>query len=212
MHRGSVRLLALCGAATFFALGGCGTHTVEANEPWSLGPYGEFLDEYLDKARAGGASQEQLDALIAARAAGRIDIEQVREAMAATARCLEVSGFTVSLSDGVKPSGYVQPQYVAAFPADLTTAQADALVESCDNKNSFWLSAAYQMQPEARDQLGAYVMSREPQLRQCLADHGYSTDPKATGWELAQQALQVFSDAHGDNAVDCLSDAGIDSL
>jgi hypothetical protein len=191
---------------------GCGTATVQTDEPWSAGPFTEFIDQYVEEASAGGATQEQLDALDAARMAGRVDMEQVRQAIAANAQCLEESGFTVSVGDGVKASGYVVPQYDAAFPADLSTEQADALVDVCERKNSFWISSAYQLQPEARDRLGAYVMSRAPQRRQCLDDHGYSTDPEATGWELAMQSLQILRDTPGDNSVDCLSASGIDGL
>ncbi|WP_430868990.1 hypothetical protein [Demequina aurantiaca] len=185
---------------------------METEEPWSAGPFTEFIDKYVEEARAGDASQEQVDALIASRESGKIDVELVREAIAANAQCLEESGFTVSVSDGVKASGYVVPQYVAEHPSDLSTPQADALFDACEKETSFWLSSAYQLQPEARNALGAYVTSREPQLRECLSENGYSPDLEATGWELAMQALEVLGEETDGNSVDCLSASGIDGL
>jgi len=212
MRRGSCLILAGAAAIALACVGGCSAHHDSDDEPWSMGPYDELLDRYIAEAQAEGASQAQLDALGAARVAGRIDIEQMREANAANADCLEDSGFTVTVSDAVQASGFVVPTFDAAYPSDLSTAQGDAIVDNCDIQNLHWISAAYQLQPEARDKVGAYVLSLEPDLRTCLEDHGYSTDPGATGWDLAMQALQVLKDTHGTESVDCLSEVGIDGL
>ncbi|MCR6712486.1 MAG: hypothetical protein NVV57_07240 [Demequina sp.] len=195
-----------------FGVGACSATHDHANQPWSVGPYDQFIGKYIDEAQAGGASQEQIDALVSARDAGRIDVEQMREAVAADAECLEKVGFTVTVSDAVRASGYVVPTFDAAYPSDLSTEQGDAVVDACDRTNLYWISAAYQLQPEARDKLGAYVMSRESELRKCLEGHSYATDPDATGWELAMQALQVSKDTRGQAGFDCLDEAGIDGL
>jgi len=215
MRSGRCRRFVALGLALFAfgGLAGCSSSGVDEQEPWSLGPYDTYIDGYIAKARDGGASQDQIDALVAAKAAGRVDIEVVREAFSANAECLEAAGFTVTVSDDIKASGYVVPQWSAVLPADLSEDQANAIDLACEREHSLWISQAYQMQPEARDLLGAYVNSREPQLRECLEQHGYATDAEATGWELAMQALQVDREMPGfDNDIDCLIAAGIDGL
>lgn len=196
-------------ATTALLLGACTTQP-PAETPWAGEPFPELAGDLLAEAAAGGASDEQLELIRLAQDAGEVKPELLRVAGANTIACFGEFGGGGELNDWVRSDGLVIPGYLGEFDETLGEAVIESGVEACQVREYQWINRLYFAQPSSREVVGQYVMSREPELRECLERHGYDTDPESNGWELAIFAAQIAAETDFD--VNCLSEADIYSL
>ncbi len=155
----------------------------------------------IEGASAGGASDDQLAILREAQATGTVTLDQARQAVLATLDCIVDGGGSASYSEQREPSGLIVPTGMALAKDEESLTRLEPVIEGCMNRESFWVNNLYQMQPVSQELRDAYDASQAPAIRQCLEDHGYATDPKATPGELISQAVNVSIETG--NAVDC---------
>lgn len=178
----------------------------DTSSPWSYEPFTELISSAIDDATAGGASDQQMALLTSAQVEGEMPIDLMKSAVYNAIDCFNSVGGQATYEETTEPSGLVQPGYKALFATTLP----DTLHDSCETKELRWVSFVYSLQPSSRELVGQFVMSKEDVLRQCMEDAGIKTDPKATGWDLAQQASELPGDTAG--GMDCLAAADIWSL
>ena len=207
----SVSVAALALATFAMSISACGNEPAHAVQPWDVGPYSTFIEDLATRAKDGGASDAQLALLQRAKSDGKVTFAITRESVMNTINCFTAGGLTGTYRESTRSFGLVVPGYDASISATaMTEDQMSSIAAACAVSESRWVLTAFQVQPTSRELLGAYVESREPELRACLENVGAEPDPKATAWELAQQAADETSLANG--GVDCLVDAGIDGL
>lgn len=189
-----------------------GCSSAEAQrEPWHLDePFNELVDEFVDQAEAGGASEEQIAILQAAGEAGELPLEAAKTAARAVVACFQESGLEAEYLESTDPTGFTAPDYQVTYDESVPEETTDQLVATCEDREFTWVNQAYHFQPERRQALGEYVMGKEEVLRACIEQAGYTTDPDDDGWALAQQSTTILSETQG--AVNCLDAADISSL
>lgn len=174
-------------------------------EPWSDQSFPELIAVAIDEATSAGASDQQIALLTSAQQEGQVPIDIAKTAAFNVVDCFNSVGGQAEYEEKTTPSGLVQPGYKVIFDETLP----DAVYESCVVQEYRWVNRVHQMQPSSRELVGQYVTSKEDVLRECLEGAGIATDPEATGWDLAQQAVQLPVETAG---FDCLVVANIDSL
>ncbi|WP_170169492.1 hypothetical protein [Salana multivorans] len=97
-------------------------------------------------------------------------------------------------------SGVVVPGY----EVEVLDPTDDALIESCDRLEFYWINQLYQVQPSSIEANEEFANRQEVALRACLERIGVTTDPDSTGTDLVEQALGL-----GESG--CLADVGIDT-
>ena len=161
--------------------------------------------EALAQVQDAEASEAQLAVLREAVNTGTVSVEAAREAARRTVTCMQDGGLDAQYEEKELSHGLVVPAYVVNHGAE---DDVDAQIEACDQRESFWVSQAYQLQPSSVEEAERYVEQQAPAIRACLEENGYDTDAHDSGSELANEASQAFTDSGG--AVDCLTEAGID--
>lgn len=202
-------LLGALASACALGLAGC-SPDADGGEPWDLGPFDTLIDNAIDEAREGGASEQQLAVLLEAREDGELTYEAMRSAALALESCFALHGGTMQIEEAIDVTGMPQLTYLVGFDEDLGETFIENAVAGCERQEYKWVTFVYQLQPKARELLGQYVLKQEPVLRACLEASGVSTDPADDGWDLAYRALDVASETA--NRVDCLSAADIAGL
>jgi len=212
MHRRERSFGALPLVLFVFALlaSACGAAPEDNEKPWSRVAFAELMAEAIDEATKGGAGDEQMELLERAQADGAMSLEAARTAAQNVVDCFNEVGGDAKVVEETLDTGLVLPGYLAGFDDDLGTPQIEALIQGCDYAEHYWVNQVYQMQPTSRELVGQYAMSKEPVLRECLERAGMTTDPEATGWDLAHQALELFQSTNFE--IDCLGEAGISGL
>ncbi|WP_062071860.1 hypothetical protein [Demequina sediminicola] len=196
--------------ATGLLVGCTGSDTRDDAGAWQDQPYDQRVRTYLSEAESGGASAPQVNELREAMETGEVSYETLRAAVHRSVECMTEAGLTAHVEDTTTASGLDVPMYRASHGDAVNTETGWAAIRACDKQETYWLSAAYQQQPRARNLLGEYVQSKELELRECLHDNGVETDRSADGWELAHLALDAPSADEG--AFGCLAAVGIDGL
>lgn len=191
-------------------LTGCNSAPEEASSPWLVEPYSELAEQAIEDAIAGGAGPQQIELLKRSLEDGEMTLESARTATRNVIDCFTDLGGIVEYTEETSASGLTRPRYSVGFDEDLGESQISTIVRECEVREVAWVNKVYQLQPLARELLGRYVMAQEPVLRTCLEREGVATDPEATGWELAQLALDIAIES--EFKTDCLSEADISSL
>ncbi len=192
-------------------IAGCSAeNTSEDSASSEQKPYSERVQSYLEEATSEGASETQIDELREALATGEVPYETMRGATQRAVDCMSNAGLDASIADVTQASGLEVPMYRASHGEEIDPDTGWEMIRACETSETYWLSAAYQQQPSAREQLSQYVRSKETELRECLQDNGVEADDDADGWELAELALEFSSAPEG--GFDCLSTVGIDGL
>lgn len=198
--RGGAMVLAI--AVLLASLAGCSTEQAES----SIDPvFAELIDTAIEDARDGGASTEQVAMLEKAKEAGEVTLEQARDVMRVTIECFVDSGFEAEYIEDTEPTGFVVPGY-RVWRAGELSSNDDIVIDRCDFESNFWVTKVYQTQPSSSQLWIDFVNARAEELRVCLEDAEYETDPDATGAELAQQAAAVAAETEFE--VNCLEEIG----
>jgi hypothetical protein len=208
-HGRGVAALVLSLSAGAVLVAGCSS-PAEEEAPWSHGAFSDQISDAIDEAVAGGASDRQIALLEEARDAGSMTTEMTRLGVANVIECFTAYGGTAEPRDAIKAPGLINLGYLVGSDEDLGEAQIDLYVTSCDTQEFRWVSYIFQQQPSSRDIIGHHVMSQEPILRACLEREGIQTDPDATGWDLAQLALEMNDES--DVGLNCLWEANITNM
>lgn len=160
--------------------------------------FDELIETAIAEAEVGGAGPAQLTILHVAQIAGEVTLEQAREAARATVECFEDAGLDGRFVEEVEPSGLIVPGYAVGTSNDDMTP-----IDQCDFENGHWVNKVYQLQPASEQVRTAFYDDKADELRTCLEDAGYETDPDATGADLVRQAGEVSAETVG--GVDCLT-------
>jgi len=191
------RVLLAVAVATLCSCSSTAGTSVDESDP----VFEELIQNALVNAEAGGASQDQLDVLQAAQLSGEVTLEQARQAARATVACFGEAGLLGTFVESTEPSGLIVPGYTVGTQSDDMTE-----IDRCDHENGFWVNQVYQLQPSSEQLRTDLFEAKADELRACLEDAGYATEPDATGAELARQASAVAADTSGE--VDCMTIVG----
>lgn len=172
--------------------------------------YSQRLESYLEEAESGGASETQIGNLREAHEEGEVPYETMRAAIQRAVECMTEAGLDASIVDETRASGLEIPMYRASHGDEVDSKTGWEMIRTCEESESYWLSAAYQQQPRARELLVGFVQSKEDELRECLKENGVETDDNSDGWDLATRALEHMGAEQ--DGFDCLSAVGIDGL
>ena len=183
-------------------IAGCANDGESHAKPTVVAGSNAGFEHALAEATAARASEAQLTALREAVDSGEVSIEVAREAARRAVSCMQDAGLDASYTERTRASGLVVPNYAVAGEG------GDTQSEACDKKESFWVNQIYQTQPSAVAANQKFIEQKAPVLRACLEKHSYTTDPDASGIDLANQAAQILTDTKG--SVDCIGTAGID--
>lgn len=168
----------------------------------------DLADSIIADARAGDASEGQIELLSRARSDGDMRVELMRSAAHATVACAEAAGVAASFTEDTYSDGWVLPGYTYAYSSERSDDATDSIVSQCAQDEFAWAYLLYEKQPRALETSEAFLRLREAELRTCLEQHGYTTDSGADGVELAAQALGVLNESGA--AINCLDEAGVD--
>lgn len=194
-------MLSLLAIAAMATGAGC------SNDTPAPAPNQAIFAEALAEAQDEGSGPEQIAALEAAKATGELTVEAAREAARRTITCLAEAGVKAEPADLPLTGGVTAPGYrVALQGADLDAATS-ASIRSCEERESWWINQVFQTQPVSLQKNADFANQQEDVLRACLEDKGVTTDPDATGVDLANRAAELRKETGGTD--DCLDAAGI---
>lgn len=175
--------------------------------PMPIGQVGEDAvglavdPSFLDSARAGQASAEQVSVL----EDGRVSFDEYQSAVDRTLSCMRDAGIDVGDSGVSRSRGFRVITY--AFPTSSpgrTDDQTLAIADDCIATHSWFVEAAYETSPEALEvvevEFGPY---RDSIIACVLANDGDIADDAGRS-----EALLAASDVKRDTGVDCVEDAG----
>lgn len=183
------------------ALASCATEQADAVDP----VFAELIETAIEDAEAGGAGAQQLVILEEARELGEVTLEQMRESTRATVACFVDVGFDSEYFESTRADGLPLPDYSVSLHGEWSDSDIQVM-DQCDFENGFWVNKVYQIQPSSDQLWLEFINGKAGELRSCLEDAGYETDPDATGAELANQAGAVAAETQGD--VDCMQRVG----
>lgn len=201
-----LRQSALLGLMTIAALA---SGAACSSDTTSETPEASIFAEALAEAKAEGSGPEQIAALEAAQAAGGLSIEAAREAARRTITCLTEAGIKAEPADLPMAGGVSAPGYHVALQGSSIDEATNASIKSCEERESWWINQVFQMQPVSVQRNEDFANQQVDVLRACLEDKGITTDPHATGVDLANQAAELRNGSDGKD--DCLSAAGINA-
>jgi hypothetical protein len=147
--------------------------------------YRDTIQGFLDMARGAGASQEQIDVLVAGVETGSITFEQIQGLENDLLACYEDAGFTTSAVTPVElyPNSGIYTFSGSLFPPPGLTEQEEGdLVNYCSWYHFDYANAAYMESPVAVD--ARYERYVDPRVFECLRNQGFTVDDDATGSEL----------------------------
>lgn len=165
--------------------------------------FAEAVAGTIADAKAGQASDEQLEILERAQANGILTFEDALSAILAEMDCVTSGGGTVEYYEQRQSSGFVIPAYLVLADDDAGLEAINPVVSACTTRHSFWVNKLYQLQPSSQQVRDAYVEAAAPQMRECLEKHGYVIEPDAAAAELSALAIQVYVESA--EAIDCMA-------
>jgi type IV secretory pathway VirB2 component (pilin) len=176
-------------AALLLAAAACAPEGATAAGPQSNV---EVIQQAIKDARAGGASEHQIQVLGDALDVGEVTFDDLDSLVGDVYACLDAAGrgYTpLSPNETTVGSGVFEPQYSVAIPASDASGETTAdLVDACQLRNISFAMTAYVNQPWAA--LADLLAQDTPQVRSCLADRGYAVDDEATVAELSALVSQ----------------------
>lgn len=209
-HRSDHRTLPLRIAAaallTPLLLGACSAD--EADEPDFEQEFYVELEQTIEAAREGGASQEQLESLEQARETGEITLESVRTAAHKTAACLTNLGWNAEFEETVDADGLVNPSVTVTVPTAEADRDPTGALDECEFAHMFWLKKEYQTQPSSIELSRAFIREREPELRACLEENGHPVEVDASLDEVLKKESELVEETAGVKS--CATEVGIE--
>jgi len=195
---------------------GCTTQpTVPSPTPAGVS-FHDSLISLRAEAEDSDASAEQLSELDSAIANGEISFETASTAVQRAVECMRDAGLVADTKVDTRGSGFEVPMYVATLPVNLDQEAGMALVDDCDRREHYFVSLAFQTQPEAKAADDALIAERAPTLIECLEEHERDVPPQPSNDELVRAALdymtaQFEAGVSSEFVINCLDLAGIDA-
>jgi|GEM_PF-1798312 len=183
----------LVGAAIFVvALTGCAG---SGADPASSAP---VFAHAIEEARAGGASQAQIDLLERLAEKGSVELDDVREALAGTYECLDAAGISHSEVVQEHHGGFPVIAYAMSQPADMGMDTAVRLSDLCALTHSSFVEQLYATQPQAVAAEEAYIEDViMPRLDACNELWGMPTDTELSAIQRWDNAIRLVNDQPG---------------
>lgn len=178
-----------------------------------LSSWAQQLVQIRDDAASHGASEDQLKDIDDAIASASVSFEVARTAVERAVECMVESGIAAEVTVQTTNGGYDIPVYVATSPTESDAERDQVVIDTCDHREQYYTSMAYQLQPAADESRNALIDERLPALIACLEHHGRDLDPNASRDELVRAALDYLTEqleAGANPPVNCLQEAGID--
>jgi len=150
------------------------------------------------------ASDDQLAQLEDAARDGRVSTEAEREALRRTVACLDDAGYKAEILEDVIDGGWNWPHLRVAGGGN-----ADADIEKCSRRESYWLDFLYQTQPAAIEMKDRYLKRQLPVVVACLGREGVEVPADEDISLTLDRALTLNQTTNG--RVNCLDEAGINS-
>lgn len=152
------------------------------------------VEKALEDARADGSDAAQIALLGQIQRQGNVAYEDVQQALAATAECMDANGLTFTpVEDTVFGLPLPSYQWSAPLspPGDITHEQLLAIGEDCLTRHSIYVEMLYQTQPIA---IEAEEQVMKAPLIACLRDQGLNVDESMTVHELTGLDINHFRD------------------
>ena len=187
-----VRRMTVATVIMTVALTGCAG---SGGDPASSAP---VFAHAIEEARAGGASQAQIDLLERLAEKGSVELDDVREALAGTYECLDAAG--ISHSEVVQESqgGFPMITYAMSQPADMGMDTAMRLSDQCALTHSAFVEQLYATQPQAVAAEEAYIEDViMPILDSCNERYGMLTDIERSAIQRWDDAVRLVNDQPG---------------
>lgn len=192
---------------SILALGACST----APEP--AGPvehvpelsFAQQVDQAIDDAKVGGASENQLTALEQAKHDGELTFEAAKAAMVSTVDCIAAAGVDVEYSETAR-GGRTTPGYIAHVGTDDDGTRMQ-VVESCDVRENFWINWLYASQPSAQEAYDSYLLDHEDEFIACVKEAGVQIDDNPTADQLNEAGMDALRESDG--STDCFAVVGL---
>lgn len=195
-------LAAVALAATVTATSACAP---EVSDAAADPDFAAYVDELLEEAHNGGASETQISILENAKANGELTYEMALEANRNVVACLADVDIESHVVDETTNYGLTIPGYAA----QLSDGSSEASVTTCDESEAYWIGQAYQLQPSSEALQSAYIAKQLPLVEACLTREGAEFDPNLNDQDLLVFSLE-YMDEHG--TADCILEAEINGF
>jgi hypothetical protein len=152
----------------------------------------------IEEARAGGASQAQIDLLERLAKKGAVELDDVREALAGTYECLDAAGISHSEVIQENRGGFPMITYTMSQTADMDVDTAMRLSDQCALTHSAFVEQLYATQPQAVAAEEAYIEDViVPRLDACNERWGMPTDTELSAVQRWDEAIRLVNDQQG---------------
>jgi hypothetical protein len=169
------------------ALAGCAGG---GGDPASPAP---VFAQAIEEARAGGASQAQIDLLERLAEKGSVELDDVREALAGTYECLDAAGISHSEEVVVDDAGVEIVRIDMRQPITRDVDAGIAVADACIEQHSMYVQDLYVQQPsvvEIHDKHYATVVT--PAFLECYEKFGLTPEEDRTDQERWSDAYDVI--------------------
>jgi hypothetical protein len=184
-----------CAAAALpLAAAACAPESATTTGPQSNS---EAIQQALTEARAGGASEHQIEVLEHALDVGEVTYDDLDSLASDVYACFDAAGLTYVVlppAEVTPHSGIVVPAYAYRFPDGGQDDGSELVADPCEDQSLRYAETAYMNQPAVIAAVNGVWDT--PEVRACLTERGYAVDEDATSAEI--QAL-IAQDAteHG---------------
>jgi len=147
----------------------------------------------IEEARAGSASQAQLDLLERLAEKGSVELDDVREALAGTYECLDAAGISHSEDVVVDDAGVEIIRLDMRQPVSRDLDAGMAISDACIEQHSMYVQDLYVEQPsvvEIHDEHYATVVT--PAFLECYETYGVTPQEDRTDQERWSDAYDVI--------------------
>ena len=159
----------------------------------SPSPTDTYLTDLVNRAKAGGADEQQIATLEAAAARGEVTYEDASEQLEHFFECVEGLGMTpIREDDQELAPGYRVPSYTAQIPDAMYSADPDLVAyQACNTKHLDFVMQGLYLQPKAVELENAEMEAHQTDIQACITSNGGDADPAATTDELINEILAV---------------------
>jgi hypothetical protein len=155
--------------ASALALGSCASQPAPAT---SSDDFASLVDTYLNGASAEEFSEEQIEVLKQARAAGALDFEDYAAAIDRSLECIDAAGFYTEADPVDHSRGFPTIGYFYESPES-----GNPVAEACIVEHSGAIESVYQLQPQSVEAEDSQFGEDLAALESCLKDKGISAEP-----------------------------------
>ena len=184
--------LCVAAAGVIVALTGCAG---SGGDPASSAP---VFAHAIEEARAGGASQAQIDLLERLAEKGSVELDDVREALEGTYECLDAAGISHREEIRTDNAGVDFVTYDMRQPVTRDLNAGMAIADACAEQHSLFVENLYAEQPsvvEIHEKHFATVVT--PAFLECYSSYGIAVEKDRTDMERWGDAYDVVAATPG---------------